>query len=151
MYKYSKTHNGFYIVGVHSVAPDDCVDVTEDTYNSIMLDLNQGKVLSADDNGHPITIDNIVTIEEKVQSYVWYVQKHLNLKAEEHGYDNINTAVSYADEPSVPKFQTEGQAFRAWRSLVWDKCYQILADFEAGNISEPSPEEVIAQLPSLAI
>lgn len=75
------------------------------------------------------------------------VQKHLDNTAISMGYDDIKTAVTYADEPAVLKFQTEGQALRAWRSLVWEKCYAELARVVSGERTIPTPEEAIAELP----
>lgn len=75
------------------------------------------------------------------------VQKHMDDAAISLGYDDLKTAVTYADEPSVPKFQAEGQALRAWRSKVWAKCYQMLS--EGGQA--PSDESLIASLPPLVL
>lgn len=79
------------------------------------------------------------------------VQTHLDTTAKAHSYDSIMTAVSYAEEPAVPKFQQDGQAFRAWRSLVWAYCYQALADVKAGNRATPALSDFIAELPSLSL
>jgi hypothetical protein len=93
----------------------------------------------------------VLSPEERLSVISTTTQKFLDNSAKTYGYDSIASAVTYADEPSVLKFQSEGQAFRVWRSLVWDKCYKILSDWEAGTVPEPSPEEVIAQLPTLVI
>lgn len=77
------------------------------------------------------------------------VQRHLDLIAQAAGYDDIKSAVTYADEPAVPKFQAEGQQFRAWRSLVWAACYVILADVMAGTRTVPTVDELLAELPAL--
>lgn len=79
------------------------------------------------------------------------VQAYLDSKAKLYGYDDIKSAVSYADEPSVARFQIHGLAFRAWRSLVWEKCYEVLAKVEAGMITKPSGEELLAMLPTLSL
>ena len=79
------------------------------------------------------------------------VQAHLDVTAQVYGFDDIRNAVSYADEPAVPSFQTHGLALRAWRSLVWQKCYAVLAQVEAGEIVEPSGAELMAMLPTLNI
>ena len=75
------------------------------------------------------------------------VQAHLDAGARALGYDDIKTAVTYADEPAVAKFQVEGQALRAWRSLVWQACYGLLASWQAGEADEPAAEELITMLP----
>lgn len=79
------------------------------------------------------------------------VQAYIDEAARAHRYDSIASAITYADEPAVPKFQAEGQAFRAWRSLVWAKCYAILADVNAGLREIPTDEELISELPALVL
>lgn len=75
------------------------------------------------------------------------VQEHLDAQAQALGYDSIYTAVTYAEEPAVPKFQNEGRALRAWRSLVWAACHAILAEVLAGTRDIPTRAELIAALP----
>ncbi|MDR3561673.1 MAG: hypothetical protein P4N59_09585 [Negativicutes bacterium] len=78
------------------------------------------------------------------------VQAHLDATAQARGYDNILSAVTYADEPAVPAFQAEGQAFRAWRSQVWAFCYAQLAAVEAGS-PIPTQTQLVAELPPLVL
>jgi hypothetical protein len=75
------------------------------------------------------------------------VQSLMDAKAQAYHYDNLTTAVTYAEEPSVPKFQEEGQAFRAWRSQVWATAYSILGEVQAGHRSFPTVAEVPGLLP----
>jgi hypothetical protein len=75
------------------------------------------------------------------------VQTILDTKAQTYGYDSMMTAVTYADEPAVPKFQAEGQAFRAWRSLVWQTAHDNLADIQAGLKPFPALDEIAALVP----
>jgi hypothetical protein len=57
--------------------------------------------------------------------------------------------VTYADEPAVPRFQEEGRRLRAWRSLVWAKCYDMLDQVQRGDVPIPTEAEVLAALPEL--
>lgn len=61
--------------------------------------------------------------------------------AKEWGYDDINEAVSYADEVAIPKYSTEGKLLRTWRSLCW-------STYEANVVTMNSVDELIAVLPS---
>lgn len=79
------------------------------------------------------------------------VQAHMDAAARAAGYDDIKSAVTYAEEPAVPKFQQEGQAFRAWRSLCWAACYEVMADVQTGSRSVPTADELIADLPALPL
>lgn len=91
------------------------------------------------------------TAEEIRADRVAAVYAHLNTAAQALGYDDILAAVTYADEPIIPKFQAEGRAFRAWRSLVWARCYQVLDDVQAGRRATPTAADLIAELPALHI
>lgn len=75
------------------------------------------------------------------------IQAHLDAQARSMSYDNIFTAVTYAEEPIVPKFQIEGAALRAWRSLVWAHGYEVLAEVLAAERAIPTEAELIAELP----
>lgn len=74
------------------------------------------------------------------------VQSLLDSEAQARGFDNIFTAVTYADEPAVAKFQQDGKVLRAWRSQVWEKCYSIVAAVQSGA-PIPSADELLAALP----
>lgn len=78
------------------------------------------------------------------------VQRVLDAKAQELNYDNCLSVCSYIDT-GVAKFDAEGKAFRAWRSAVWAKGYEILAQVQSGERTIPSEEELIAELPELVI
>lgn len=87
------------------------------------------------------------TPEQQMQAVEDAIQAYMDDMARMLGYDDIRTAVTYAEEPAVAKFQAEGQALRAWRSLVWAACYAHLALVEAGDAEIPTLEEAIAMLP----
>ena len=44
-----------------------------------------------------------------------------------------------------------GEAFRAWRSSVWNKGYEILNKVLSGAMEIPSYEELVEMLPKLEI
>lgn len=78
------------------------------------------------------------------------VQHVLDAKAQELNYDNCLSVCSYVDT-GVPKFDAEGRAFRTWRSQVWAKGYEILAQVQAGQRAIPTEEQLLAELPKLSI
>ncbi|MEX5744640.1 hypothetical protein [Massilia sp. X63] len=86
-----------------------------------------------------------------VAGYMAEVQRHMDAKAVSYGYDNLLSVITYAEAPEVERYQVEGQAFRAWRSLCWAKCEQVLAEFKAGERAEPSYAELIAEMPELGL
>jgi hypothetical protein len=107
------------------------------------------KLIDVDENGNIKRFVPEPTPEEikakKIKKIEHAIQVMLDNKALEYGYDNIVSACSYAafDNP----FQTEGQAFIAWRGSVWKYCYDQLAAIEAGNRDEPTLDEFLQELP----
>jgi len=79
------------------------------------------------------------------------VQDKLDGAARDRGYDSLATAISYADEPAVPRFQADGQAFRRWRSLVWAYAHEQLAAVKAGERLQPTIEAFLQELPGLEL
>ena len=88
---------------------------------------------------------------EIVVAYMAAVQQHMDARAVSFGYDNLISVITYAEEPAVPRYQAEGQAFRAWRSACWLACEQMLAAVKSGERSAPTHAELIAELPELGI
>lgn len=89
----------------------------------------------------------VLTLQERAVALREGVQKYLDLTAASYGYADISTAVTYAEEPAVPRFQVQGRAFRAWRSHVWDFCYSLQDKVAAGQIEEPTIDELLPMLP----
>ena len=124
----------------------------------VIFDVNEIGTIVYDDIANPgnakpteVEIDaagKAIHFNATKELYQVETQKTLDAKAKEIGYDSIFTAVTYADEPSVPAFQSDGQALRAWRSAVWAYAYQVLADVEAETIALPSLEDFIADAPA---
>lgn len=89
--------------------------------------------------------------EAEIQSQLTQAVQHvLDIKAQELLYDNCLSVCSYIDT-GFAKFDAEGKAFRAWRSAVWAKGYEILAQVQAGERGIPTEAELIAELPELVI
>lgn len=86
------------------------------------------------------------TDEQIKQRLTNAVQRHLDETARERSYDNILSLCTYATSTNE-KFAAEGQAGVEWRDAVWDKCYQILNDVEAGDRDRPTEDELLAELP----
>ena len=90
-------------------------------------------------------------IEAQIQKQLTdAVQRVLDAKAKELLYDSCLSVCSYIDT-GVQKFDDESRAFRKWRSAVWSKGYEILAEINAGTRVNPTEEELIAMLPELEI
>ena len=95
--------------------------------------------------------DTAVVMAMRKTELVDAVQNHLDTTARLFGYDSIATAVTYASEAAVSQFQVEGQAFREWRSLVWQHCHAVLGQVIAGDRGVPTAAELISELPDVAL
>lgn len=84
------------------------------------------------------------------QEFTNAIQSYLDSKAQELNYDSCLSVCSYVDT-GVQKFDDEGKAFRSWRSAVWAKGYEILAQVQSGEREIPTTEELFAELPELVI
>lgn len=75
------------------------------------------------------------------------VDNILNSTAHSKGYDDINTAVSYAAAPN--EFYEEGKKFFSWRSKVYYWGYGIVDKVKSGelDILSTSIEEILAVMP----
>lgn len=87
-------------------------------------------------------------IELLKQEFLARVDTTLNTTAHEHGYDNINTAVSYAGYEN--KFQAEGISFGKWRSNVYEWGYGLLEKIMKGelDIDKTNIDEVLQAMPA---
>lgn len=102
----------------------------------------------------PTDVDVTVpaSFEQRKAALLQAVDMLLDSQARAHGYTSILTAITYADEPSVAKFQREGKALRAWRSLVYARCYEIVSEVEAGEREEPAQADALyALLPAFVM
>jgi hypothetical protein len=83
-----------------------------------------------------------------VREYELEVQRHMDEKVAERQYDSMISAATYATSTN-PKYGPEGQACVVWRDAVWDKCYEVLAEVDAGTRQPPTVDELLAELPTL--
>lgn len=96
-----------------------------------------------------IKIDPSKVRDRLIAKYDAAVQQWLDEQARALGYDDIKSAVSYAEEPAVPRFQQEGQALRRLRSLAWARYDEILNAVQAGQRPVPTEAELIAEMEAL--
>ena len=64
------------------------------------------------------------------------------------GYDSITSCITYLGSTN-PRWNSDAQDALAWRTAVWEKAYELLNAWSAGQIEMLSPEQVVAQLPVL--
>ena len=71
-------------------------------------------------------------LQDLKDEFLIRVDEILNSKAQSKGYDNINTAVSYAAVPN--EFYEEGKKFFSWRSKVYYWGYSIIDKVKSGEL-----------------
>lgn len=127
------------------------MEITLGEYQSLFAAQAMGKVIQAV-KGRPVAVDPPpLTWEQRKSEYVASVQMFLDRTAKTAGYSDLKDVITYADEPSVPKFQADGLAFRTWRSLCWAYCYEQLAAMEQDKRKAPTSAELVAELPALVL
>ena len=76
------------------------------------------------------------------------VDDYMDKTVQERGYDNIAKCVTY--EGDIDEiFNREGTAAKQWRSRVYRKLYNVLAEVEAGSRGIPTEAELLAELPKI--
>ncbi|WP_395608934.1 hypothetical protein [Pseudomonas sp. B22129] len=120
-------------------------------YEALFAAQASGKVIAADGARPIIAAPPEPTWEQRKLEFVAVVQAFLDQTAKSAGYDDIKNAISYADEPAVPRFQVQGQAFRSWRSVCWAYCYEQFDAVEQKTREVFSPQDLVAELPKLSL
>lgn len=65
MYFYDKKTNGFYIDGIHEI-PNGSIELTDETYRTLLDGQADGKQIIANKQGHPILIDQQPSTEHEL-------------------------------------------------------------------------------------
>lgn len=90
-----------------------------------------------------------LTAEQKIAAAEHAVQAMLDAAAKAKRYDDIRSAALRAGYPGP--FQAEGIAFAQWMDACWSKCYEVLAAVNAGERDEPTVDELLDEMPPLAL
>lgn len=91
-------------------------------------------------------IDIAAANTPSITDYTRAIQDMLDAKAQERNYDGILSACTYATS-TVAKFRAEGQTCVDWRDQVWSTSYGLMAQVEAGQMPQPTIDELLAMLP----
>jgi hypothetical protein len=131
---------------VNTAVPADVVEVSDKEHATLMAQQSAGRVLGVGAKGRPVALDPApLTIEERVGALRLAVSDYLDAAAKAKGYDNIINAALRAAYPGP--YRAEGTAFATWMDATWQACYGLLAKFGAGELAEPSVEELVSMLP----
>lgn len=121
-------------------------DITQFKKSEIVYQINSDNVVGFY-NAIPKTQEDLLYDENQhIEQITNAVQTFLDMTAKERYYDGILSLCTYATS-TKPNFQAEGQAGVVWRDIVWDTCYQIMADVRLGIRPIPTVSEVLNELP----
>lgn len=149
MKMFSASTGGFYDTGLHAEIPADAVPVNESAYIALLAAQDQGNEIRPDANGNPQSVAPSPPSEaQRIAALTAAVQRQLDQVAQSRNYDGILSMCSYANS-AIASFAAEAQAGIAWRDAVWSFCYQVLAEVQAGSRSEPTVEQLVAELPAI--
>ncbi|HAT1744794.1 TPA: hypothetical protein I8Z16_003035 [Legionella pneumophila] len=88
------------------------------------------------------------TIDDIKQEFNSGIQVYLDSIAKTKFYESSLHCASYANSTN-PTWKAEGEAFIAWRDAVWIKAYDLLEQYEQGQIELGSITDLINQLPAI--
>lgn len=142
---YSKSTNGFYDSAIHGKnIPLDAVEITSETWQMLLSDQSKGKIIQADGNGFPISIDRpVLTVEQTIGAISSSIKLSIDAVAKKWGYDNIVSAASYANS-SNKQYSADAAALISWRDAVWVWATQLFPSVVAGQ----SPDEFMKNMPA---
>jgi hypothetical protein len=104
-------------------------------------------ILITDEEAAILTAPLPPTHQELLKSIEQAIEKHLDEVAQSKKYDNRDSCRLYAGY--VNPFQAEAIAFGQWVSACWVDSNQTQADIANGLRTIPTPEEYIAELPTM--
>lgn len=94
-------------------------------------------------------LDALILLGQKlamIKQYTAALKLHFDTIAQTRDYDNQQSCASYVSSTNL-LWKDEAIAFVAWRDIVWEEAYTILAQVESGQIEPPTIADFIAQMP----
>lgn len=135
-----------------SLTDNGGIEIDKTLHAELMSAQRTGKQIVPDKNGIPVAVEQPPpTEQDKIKAAESAVQAMLDAGAKAQGYDGILSAASYAALPVGEPFQAEGAAFLLWRAKCWAHCYAVMADVKAVKRPEPTPTELVGEMPALLL
>jgi len=128
--------------------PADAVAISDLDFAKFWGNPPAGKVLGSDTFGAPCWVDTGPAVGAAQQSKLLnaWVSEYLDATAQEFGYDNILSAVSYVGDTNAT-LAAEGVAFKSWRSAVWSAALPQVNSVQQGTSVAPTHAAFVASLP----
>ena len=172
-YKYSPTLEAFFpadMLDDYAHLPDDLIDVSEQTYDSVLSARAQGLAYRIGYDGASVSIapsaihywdgkagkwvfneskqDELDAQAEKhaVEAVKQALQSHIDSVAFGLGFSGGNAVMLYAGFANA--FQLLAQAFGAWEAGIWAQANQYMAQVKVGDAPMLTPEQAVERVPS---
>ena len=130
---YSKSTNGFYDNTIHLEIPADAKEISEETHRSLIADQLAGLVIQPDKKGKPVSLEKVVSKEDKIKKFESVAKKNMESIAKSWGYASISEAISYSSSTNE-KFKAEADMLNAWRDETKSKIEEIKAGELPANV-----------------
>ena len=174
-YKYSPTLEAFFpadMLDDYAHLPDDLIDVSEQTYDSVLSARAQGLAYRIGGDGASVSVapsathywdgkagkwvfndskqDELDAQAEKyaIEAVKQALQSHIDAVAIGLGFSGGNAVMLYAGFAN--DFQPLAQAFGAWEAGVWVAANQYMAQVKAGEAPMLTPEQAVERVPAFA-
>lgn len=82
MKKYSAKANAFYETDINASIPEDAIEITDKTWNAMLLGQSQGQLIAPGKGGKPVLVERVLTDEEKTLQ-AESLKRELRAKADE--------------------------------------------------------------------
>lgn len=139
---------GFYDDEISQI-PAGAVKISDEEYKkALSLNLNHYNKESKTFFRPPPTNEEL--FNKAKSEFISKIDALLNKEAQNKGYDNIVSAVSYAGYDNA--FKAEAIAFGKWRAEIWTWGYGVMAKVKSGEIDINSDiDELIKSAPKLKL
>lgn len=160
MYFYDKTTNGFYIEGFHEI-PNGAIEITEETYRTLLDGQATGKQIIANKQGNPVLIDpqpsdahelNLDTLKweistEKLTALLTEKRNRLIEQIDSHAATIYSTWTRFESE--YRERQTAAETYKA--ANYQGDCSRYITDFakRAGLNNKAATDLILVQAAGL--
>jgi len=152
-YKYSLKNNAFYPVKMldrYKKLPDDLIDVTNEEYINLYLNLDKNKRLSVKD-GKLVVVSKKKSKKEKNNEFTLVMDgvttKYIDdLIRGKHNFQSLGDYVGYPN-----KFRKLAESLGKWKAEVWFYTEKQIELLNKGERDIVTPEEYLEELPKFKI
>lgn len=124
--------------------PETAVEITEAQYDELRSNQGQRRFI-----GDEIVVVEPTAASPTITDYENAIQSLVDSTAREKQFRDGVTLASYTASTKA-KWAAEAQAFVAWRDNVWFYAYGQLAKVQAGERSQPTVEQFLAEIAPIA-